>query len=855
MSVGWAEGRNPNPHFNTEWYFRTYPDVEKAGFNPLVHYCSYGQREGRLPNPDFGSEPNPRPFGKDAALAHQGRQQLPAASLFGATSTFHERIYHAQRACRNPEAVAIVCWDGAHNPIGRAKVLYDAVPGDRPVVLFSYLFTEFGGKLWTPLEKETLNYIGIPWKDRHQYHTLFDSLQVKFNTVWVCKPRLPSFILASALSHRDTKLILDIDDNEEHFSRSPAATTKVYGRSGISASNIILKRIKARTVASASLQRDFGGIIVRHARQIGEPAATARLKPEEKVGFLGTVRPHKNIIDVALAVRHHALMTGKNIKLHVYGDVLPVELRDRLTEAGAVVHGLVPFSQAQEIIRECAVMITGFPSNSHADADITKYQITAKIGDSLAVGRPVLVPDTPGVRDLEGTDGLYLFNKENFPDQLVKALNHKSQPALPYEFTIEAATKGFLNAEAEAFRAERACDIFSAMRSLPYRECTQDKRERVVLVWKQHDAGLYGRRVDQIARSYKRFRPDADVIVLEFLHKSALENYERNSSDWTSDAEAITELALRKINGGYTCSDGVKYQAILHESDDGLPKAFMKFVAENHIVPENTKFIIFPIVRPILKILDILSNYPLVVDFVDNQFSWASAGETQVFREQYRRLAASARHIVFNSEQNLKHFVREGIVQTDANVTVIPNWYTAPKSIHRQTYKKSAERSIIYSGNMNDRIDWVLMNAVAELGYTLHLAGNAYRSPPEFHQLVDRPNVLYHGPLKEDAAYAIIASCHVAIMPHTRDNFSDFMNPLKIHMYASTGIPVVSTEVNGLARAPNVVSSGTQEGFIDLVNHMVGSASSRTILSNRKQSSRAKLYARVIHSCLPKGSQ
>jgi hypothetical protein len=44
---GAEEGRNPSPTFDTRFYLNHYPDVAAAGFNPLVHYVMHGRGEGR----------------------------------------------------------------------------------------------------------------------------------------------------------------------------------------------------------------------------------------------------------------------------------------------------------------------------------------------------------------------------------------------------------------------------------------------------------------------------------------------------------------------------------------------------------------------------------------------------------------------------------------------------------------------------------------------------------------------------------------------------------------------------------------------------------------------------------------
>jgi hypothetical protein len=52
---GWREGCNPNEYFDTEWYLKTYPDVAKAGINPLYHYLKYGWKENRNPCKGFST--------------------------------------------------------------------------------------------------------------------------------------------------------------------------------------------------------------------------------------------------------------------------------------------------------------------------------------------------------------------------------------------------------------------------------------------------------------------------------------------------------------------------------------------------------------------------------------------------------------------------------------------------------------------------------------------------------------------------------------------------------------------------------------------------------------------------------
>jgi glycosyltransferase involved in cell wall biosynthesis len=61
---GYLEGRRPNPIFDPIWYLTTYPDVKSAGKQPLLHYAFLGEREGRQPSRLF----NPKWYRKAYAI-------------------------------------------------------------------------------------------------------------------------------------------------------------------------------------------------------------------------------------------------------------------------------------------------------------------------------------------------------------------------------------------------------------------------------------------------------------------------------------------------------------------------------------------------------------------------------------------------------------------------------------------------------------------------------------------------------------------------------------------------------------------------------------------------------------------
>jgi hypothetical protein len=55
LQHGAADGRDPSPVSDSEWYLSQYPDVAASAMNPSVHYLRHGTREDRDPNPAFST--------------------------------------------------------------------------------------------------------------------------------------------------------------------------------------------------------------------------------------------------------------------------------------------------------------------------------------------------------------------------------------------------------------------------------------------------------------------------------------------------------------------------------------------------------------------------------------------------------------------------------------------------------------------------------------------------------------------------------------------------------------------------------------------------------------------------------
>lgn len=747
-----------------------------------------------------------------------------------------------RQVATQPEAVAITCWDVSHNPLGRAKVLYDSISSRRPAALIGYINRDFGSTPWMPLIGANLPLLTIPWDEREVYHDLLRNEGISFPTVWLCKPRLPTFELAHAVSNPNSKLILDMDDNEEFFSSSVASAKKVYGGAGLSLARQFAGRIASRTVASTTLQEDFGGEVLRHIRQpyiTAEQVSYGSEKTIEnnslqqkrvRVGFLGTVRSHKNIVAAARAIAAGRWERQLDVEFHVFGDISPELLISQLEDCGAKVHGEVLSEDTLAVVNSFDVVLTGFPSSSFEHEKANYYQITSKIGDALACGKPVLVPWSPAVADLKGIPGVFLFSESTFYDALIDAIEWDKPISLPHEFTSDAGYNAFVTAEKLANDSPRALDVlreydFGLVRaaSLPL------KKPTILLIWKQNDAGLYGRRIDQIARACMRMIPGVEVRVLEFMHNADEKRFADTRDDCFTDSRLIQKFGEIKARG-WIDEDGVIYDQISVKAWAETPAVLSEFLAAQGLIPNRTIVGYFPEIRPYQQIREVLRPYKSFVDVVDNHFAWNSSNPNRSAQvaAQYREMILNAEHVMFGSKRNYEYFISHGLLTPEVSSSIVPNWYATPAGYRTKTSVRSSEPSefnIFYSGNMNDRVDWDILRSLSRLDsrIRLHLVGSARNEHEALRQTLESDRVTYYGPRDESYVCDLLSGMDAAVIPHTKNAISEFMNPLKLYMFSKMGVPTIAVDVPGLDHdvpGLTVVSDGF--GMLSVIREMVG---------------------------------
>ncbi|MGD9715368.1 MAG: glycosyltransferase, partial [Thermomicrobiales bacterium] len=444
---------------------------------------------------------------------------------------------------------AVVCWDVGHNPAGRGLVLYELLEQNYETTLIGPSWSRYGQGLWPPLQDLGLRTDIFCCNDLADFlpQAMIAATRVKYDLVYVSKPRLPSLYLGfliKQISH--CPLILDVDDHELSFfpDRKPAtiAELRTAGQSALLEpyqglatrfSENLIPHADAITVSNIALRSRYGGTIVRHARNEAQfdPALFDRDAIRAELGiardefsflFVGTPRAHKGIFEIADALKR---INDGRISLHIVGDSGDRSVSNKIASYAQYRvrhHPSRSFAELPRLLAaaDCVPLIQDL---GHA---ISQYQIPAKISDALALGVPILLSDVPPVRDLLSRPGIVVakqgeleqairhltardrqVNRDNirlsFLDEFSNAvngarLNLAIKQALahpkPVPDIFEQVKKELRSSFTETVKSAITKSFHIA--SVAPKEHTFD----VALFWKQNDSGVYGRRSDMIAK-------------------------------------------------------------------------------------------------------------------------------------------------------------------------------------------------------------------------------------------------------------------------------------------------------------------------------------------------------------------
>ncbi|WP_422018761.1 hypothetical protein [Roseibium sp.] len=794
-------------------------------------------------------------------LIHEGEVEIPLG-----IRNHHLSVQQQSLTTTNGKTAAVVCWDLAHNPAGRALVLVRLLQElGYEVDLIGPLHPRFGQHVWRPIaDEKNLNIITTVCSNYNDLKRFSKYVADKtYNLLWICKPRFPSiYIGCKIIESSMCQVILDIDDYELSFFSNRSKHKTLSDPLDAIRSNIVnyididatlfahstIKYFMNITVSNVKLQNIFGGTIIRHARHL--PVIEQDSIDQRKllgiegdnivIGFVGTIREHKGILQLANAIKNSPQLT-----LMCAGVYEPPEIKDVIRNIlgdQVIIKNGVPFSEVPTTLApvDCVCLLQDFGSET------AQYQFPAKISDSLSVGIPVILPNLPPFEDLHGLDGFYFIDDYSDIDlQIIDFVNSADSKncsntfqslfsipvnAMKLNSIVEKNSQHVDYQELLSFVLEEEKQFnlcnFSIKNSV--------SKRNLVIFWKQNDAGIFGRRIDMLAKYFISGNVYNRVLIVEPPFQQGwfdLIQQPNPGRGLYSDRVLARAIARKQLD--QVGNQGISYLSSMISNSplDSYvfpvlePHRWEQFYHDSLIDFSNdeiTDFMICPEVEYCQNIVNSLPRRYLIVDFIDDQRNFRNSHDTmQRIHRHYKWCAQNGDLFVTNNNEMSKRFSTEFNIP----INIIPNG--AELLNHDSQHfcitidGIPKEKTIIgYIGNMRDRFDPAIVREIAASSaakahdWHIVLIGPSGGNQ-EVEHLINSPRVSMLGAVDYYTGSRLISCFDVAIVPHIVDPLSLSMDPLKIYQLRQSGIPTVMSNVtSSIGSDPGVIVANTARDFI-----------------------------------------
>jgi glycosyltransferase involved in cell wall biosynthesis len=756
------------------------------------------------------------------------------------------------------------------------------------------LFEQYGKTIWNPLaEQNQIELKTFPGGPLVEFlPSVIEQVEKsKADIVYVSKPRLPSLIFGLLMRLRyGTPMIVDVDDHELSFfpnetplsmddaikiaAKNPADAKMPYANVWTQLSEHLLQFADGITVSNIALQKRFGGVIVRHARDETtfsvSRARRSEVRKEFGLGeadvaivFVGTPRPHKGIFRIAESLER---LNDRRLVFVVVGSITDARTKNQFKKyknARIKFFENQPWSRLPELVSMAdLVAILQDPTSK-----ISQFQIPAKLTDAMALGVPILATRVAPFADLFASDVLLAVDEDADLDGLLQSVSdvptafqawaRRARTLFISEFSYAVNSARIKLVAEEARNTELSSNdaIANTLAKLfdyagvpfPYGGRSKvvaspaikqgARRRDVVFFWKQNDSDIYGRRSDMLVKYLLRSEKVGRVVHFDHaLTLSQLEAtvdhsphapYHQGNLVYLNSVQRILKMADRGpiFRRTFLCRAGSAVQSFLGME---LPPRsqyaeFVKQTLKECGIEECPIAWVWPVVFDFPTIHDHVKFDKVIVDIIDDQRKWNAKPEYMRRVEQnYVDVLKLADAVFVNCEP-----VREGFSDLRDDIVVVPNGaetfssnadWQAPDDLAR------LPRPVIgYVGNLRDRIDFKLIDDLARRHpeWSIVLIGSA-QGALEVFSVAERQNVHLLGVRRYEEAVRYIKNFDVAIMPHLDTELSQNMNPLKLYVYFSLGVPIVTTEVANIGDLhSHVAVAKTHDEFVAAVERAV----------------------------------
>jgi glycosyltransferase involved in cell wall biosynthesis len=308
--------------------------------------------------------------------------------------------------------ITVLVSNVSQNPLSRGVLLAEILSADHEVEIVG---TRFGSGVWGPARETAVRVDSVRGGYWPGYALSAARLlrRIRGEVVYAVKPLAASYGLA--LLHRrlhGTPVVLDVDDDELAFRPAPSlrrprglvsALAHPDGRGWTALAVRRAGAADAVTVATRVLGERFGGVLVPHARDTDvvrprpEQAARARralgVGDERLVMFVGTLRGHKGIEDVAEAMpllRHRAVFVVVGADP---ADPYARALRERFPHLRF--HPPTTIPEGVFLLQAADAVVV-----PQRDEPASAGQLPAKLIDAMALAKPAVstaVSDIPAI--------------------------------------------------------------------------------------------------------------------------------------------------------------------------------------------------------------------------------------------------------------------------------------------------------------------------------------------------------------------------------------------------------------------------------------------------------------------------
>nr|WP_141661825.1 glycosyltransferase [Burkholderia ambifaria] len=228
--------------------------------------------------------------------------------------------------------------------------------------------------------------------------------------------------------------------------------------------------------------------------------------------------------------------------------------------------------------------------------------------------------------------------------------------------------------------------------------------------------------------------------------------------------------------------------------------------------------------------IDYFKPAKVVVDVVDDHRAWPgiSVEEHQRLTENYRETLAKADMAFVNCEPMVG-----AMSEFCPEIRLVPNGCDATPSVTEPLHNSEFDdfkvwpgKTIGFVGNLEKKIDISLLEKIAQRfsDSQLVLIGSTHANPDVL-RLKNYPNVRFAGVVPYQEVGAWVSRFDVGIVPHLNLEMTQHMNPLKLYVYLSWKVPVVSTEIFNIDRSAKLVRvAGSHEDFLANISDILSSS-------------------------------